>query len=312
MLRKILSEFADRRAHRRFGGRADEFCSLVCTSVPDALGHRDIRASNVRLRVAEAGSGSPLILVHGMFADYSTWDQVVEQLSDDFRIAAPDLPGFGASEKPPSSRFEYGINGFANAIADLYAGLGLGRAALVGHGLGGAAAIAVAARYPELVSRLVLVDSVCYDVQPDVLRRVALAPLVGGFVFKQLWGRATFRSYFKGRALGKGTHSPERIDRYYEAFNSPAARGSALATLRNTKDTRSVVADTSRIQAPTLVIWGRHDRIYPAGFGQRLAREIRGAGFELIDSGHSPQEEQPRQFSQVLRRFLLNERPSGA
>jgi pimeloyl-ACP methyl ester carboxylesterase len=58
------------------------------------------------------------------------------------------------------------------------------------------------------------------------------------------------------------------------------------------------------------VIWGRHDRVWPASFGQRLAREIRDSGFELLDSGHSPQEEQPREIVRIARRFLTDDRRS--
>jgi pimeloyl-ACP methyl ester carboxylesterase len=96
----------------------------------------------------------------------------------------------------------------------------------------------------------------------------------------------------------------QRIDAYYQTFNSPAARGSALATLRNTVDTRSIVAQTSRIQTPSLVLWGRSDRLYPVSFGQRLSREIRDARFELIDTGHAPQEERPEELAAHISRFL--------
>jgi pimeloyl-ACP methyl ester carboxylesterase len=64
------------------------------------------------------------------------------------------------------------------------------------------------------------------------------------------------------------------------------------------------VADTARIVAPTLVVWGRGDKQYPAGLGQRLAREIRGAGFKLMDTGHAPQEEQPEELAQIIEEFL--------
>src|SRR6188768_4107635 len=121
--------------------------------------HRDVTASGVRLRVAEAGSGAPVILIHGLFVDHTSWDLVMPELAETFRVIAPDLPGFGASEKPPPSRFPYGIEAFAEAIADLYAGLELGPAAVVGHALGGAVALTLAARHPELVSKLVLIDT---------------------------------------------------------------------------------------------------------------------------------------------------------
>src|SRR5262245_33911709 len=222
--------------------------------------HRDVKVQGVRLRVAEAGEGPVVVLLHGLFMDHRTWDAVAGDLSREFRVVAPDLPGFGTSEKPPANRFPYDVDSFAEVIADLYAGLELGRAAVVGHALGGAVAIALAARHPELVSRLVLVDSICFEAPLDLRRRIALLPVVGGFVLKQFWSRGTFRGLFSDTISGSGTSLVEKVDRYYDTFNGPASRGSALATLRATHDTRAVVAQTARITAPTLVVWGRSDR----------------------------------------------------
>jgi pimeloyl-ACP methyl ester carboxylesterase len=272
---------------------------------------RDVTASGVRLRVAEDGNGPAVVLLHDLLFDHTSWDGVIEALRERFRVIAPDLPGFGHSEKPPPSRFPYGIDAFAEAVTDLYGGLELGRAAIVGHGLGGAIALTLAARHPELVARLVLIDALCYGVEFDLYQRVALVPLVGGFVFKQLWGLSSFRAHFRETLLLPRARIPnERIDHYYRMFNTPAARGSALATLRATVDTRAVVAQTARIQTPTLVVWGRADRVVPAGYGQRLAREIRGAGFEIVDAGHAPHEERPTELAAIMARFLRAERPS--
>lgn len=264
----------------------------------------DIKANGVRLRVAEKGAGPTLILLHGLFMDHSTWDVAGDALAREYRVVAPDLPGFGHSEKPPESRFPYGVEAFADAVVDLYAGLDLGRAILVGHALGGAVAITLAARHPELISRLILVDARCYATRADLASRVAFAPIIGGFVFKQLWGKSAFRTYFKESYLSRGARIPNaRIDHYYDAFNTPAARASALATLRATRDTRSVVAHLARITTPTLVLWGREDNLYPAALGQRLSREIQNAGFQLLEAGHAPQEEQPDEVARAIQRF---------
>lgn len=281
--------------------------------MPADRAHRDVKVQGVRLRVAEAGEGPVVVLLHGLFTDHRTWDSVIDELSGEFRVVAPDLPGFGTSEKPPANKFPYDVDSFSEVIADLYAGLELGRAAIVGHALGGAVAIALAARHPELVSRLVLVDSLCFEAPLDIRRRIALLPVVGGFVLKQLWSRATFRGVFKdtGRS-GTGEALVKKVDRYYETFDDPASRGSALAALRATHDTRGVVAQMARVTAPTLVVWGRNDRSVPPRLGRRLAHQIHGAGFELMDAGHSPQEECPEQFSATLLRFLRDERASGS
>lgn len=277
-----------------------------------AATHRDVKANGVRLRVALSGAGSPVVMLHGLFMDHRTWEGASRSLASEFRVVAPDFPGFGDSEKPSASRFSYDVSAFAEVVADLYAGLDLGRAAVVGHDLGGAVAITLAARHPELVSRLVLVDCLCFDAPLDVRRRVALLPVVGGFVLKQLWGRSTFRAVLRDHpAPGREGLPVEKIDRYYDSFNAPSSRGSALATLRATIDTRSVAALTARIAVPTLVVWGRNDRTFPAGMGQRLSRQIRGAGFELMDAGHAPHEERPDDFSAIVTRFLRAERPAG-
>lgn len=272
--------------------------------------HRDVKANGVRLRVAEKGTGPSLVLLHGLFMDHTTWDPVSDTLAREYRVVAPDLPGFGQSEKPPESRFPYGIDAFADAVVDLYAGLELGRAILVGHALGGAIAITLAARHPELISRLILIDAQCYATKLDLGSRVALAPLIGGFAFKQLWGKSAFRAYFKESYLSRDARIPsERVDHYYDTFNTPAARASALATLRATRDTRSVVAHVARVTTPTLVIWGREDSLYPAALGHRLSREIHDSGFQLLKAGHAPQEEEPRAVAEAIERFCQAPRP---
>jgi pimeloyl-ACP methyl ester carboxylesterase len=276
--------------------------------VAEAL-QRDIKASGARLRVTEMGEGPALVLLHSLLFNRATWGAVLPQLAQHFRVIAPDLPGFGESEKPGTARFAYTLSAFSHALADLYAGLRFGPAAVVGHGLGGAIAIALAARHPELVSRLVLVDAQCYRAKPDPLRRLASLPLLGSLAVKQLWGRSAFHRYFEERIVSEpGLIPSAQIDGYYELFNPPAARASVLATLRATADTRSVVADTARISAPTLVIWGRNDRLYPPAFAARLAREVRGAGLELMSTGHAPHEEQPKAFVEIVTRFCKAQR----
>lgn len=272
--------------------------------------YRDVTAGGARLRVADTGSGAPVVLLHGLFMDHLTWSRVTPELEEDFRVITPDLPGFGESEKPPPSRFSYGFDAFADCVAGLYSGLGVGRAALVGHDLGGSIAIALAARHPELVSRLVVINPNCFVTSADYGRRLAAWPLLGGLMFKQFLGRTSFRSYFRERLTAGAPIDSERLDHYYDCFNTPAARGSALATLRATEDTRPIIADTARVAVPTLVIWGRHDKLCPSGFGQKLSRSINGAGFELMNTGHSPQEERPAEVGRVLSRFLKAERAS--
>jgi pimeloyl-ACP methyl ester carboxylesterase len=263
------------------------------------------------MRVVEAGEGrgTPLVLVHGFLTSHLVFDEVIDDLAQRFHVIAPDLPGFGQSEKPSPGRYAYGVDSFAEAIADLIAAYGVGRAHIVGHDLGGAIGITMAAHYAELVTRLVVVGSLCYPHPPNRKLRRPLWPMLGGFMFKQLFGRRSFRSYFKDEVFVRGYKTPfERIERFYEDFNTPSARESAYAVLRSMLDTRPVVARVARVRHPTLVTWGRDDRIFPAAHALKMSREIPDARLELFDAGHSPQEERPTEFVNVVEEFLEGRR----
>ncbi|HEY5956939.1 MAG TPA: alpha/beta hydrolase [Polyangiaceae bacterium] len=269
--------------------------------------HRDVLGSGVRLRIYEQGpAGENVVLcLHSLFVDARAFAGIAEQLSDEYRVVCPDLPGHGDSEKPPPSRFDYSVEAFADALVQLYGGLSIRRAVIIGHGLGGSIAIDLAARHPELVTRLILIDAIC---RPNPLfwgHRMLILPVVGGIFYKQLLGRTAFRALCRDRLFGYDDPiQNSRIDAYYDSINSPAGRGSILATLRATADARPVLAQTVRLNVPTLVVWGRHDRLQPARVGQRLSREIRNAGFILLDAGHSPHEQCPDMLVPIIRRFL--------
>jgi pimeloyl-ACP methyl ester carboxylesterase len=267
---------------------------------------RDVAARGARIRFVEAGSGAPLILVHDYLASRVAWEDVLPRLAENFHVIAPDLPGFGESEKPPPSRYRYGFEGFSESLVDLVAALGLGRVSLCGHAMGGAVTLTLAASYAHVVQKLVLVNPLVYPPKrPDALSRIAAVPVLGPLVFKQLYGRALFRSRFLGDARSPANgHASRRVDRLFELFDAPAAREAAYATMRAMLDTRPLTASVPRVTAPTLIAWGRANRASPIEHGRRLARELRGARFEVFDCGSSPPEECPDAFASAVTAFL--------
>jgi len=274
-----------------------------------AVLYRDVTASGVRVRVAESGSGPTLLLLHGLFLDNSTWNGVRATLAERHRVVTPDLPGFGASEKPHPSRFAYTVESYSEVIADLYAGLELGRATLVGHCWGGAVAITLAARHPELVSELVLVDALMEPPRLGAYGWPALVPIVGALVLRQLWNKSVFGAFFREQLLARpNSVSDATISAYYEAFNEPAARTSVHETLRRGLDVRPLAARAGSLRLPTLVAWGSADRVVPADVGRRLARAIKDSRLEMLDAGHAPQEELPTELADVMSRFLTERR----
>jgi hypothetical protein len=78
---------------------------------------RDVTASGVRVRLTDSGEGPPVVLLHGLFLDHTTWDALSATLAESRRVIAPDLPGFGASEKPSSNRFSYHVDAFTETVS---------------------------------------------------------------------------------------------------------------------------------------------------------------------------------------------------
>ncbi len=270
---------------------------------------RDVAARGIRTRIAEIGSGPPLLLLHGLLASSNAFDSVLAPLAQSFHVIAVDLPGFGDSEKPPPTRFSYSVESCAEVVADVIAALDLGRCHLAGHALGGAVALTLAAQHAEFVDHLVLVAPWVHPQHLPRTMRVLQLPVLGTFVLKQLFTRTMFRAFFDHHVYAPGHGVPAaRINRYYDAFNSPSARESTRAYLGNLTDTRPIVARLTRIKAPSLIVWGRADSLLNPQAAPKIVRQLPHAQLEYVDSGHSPHEEDPDTFVQVVERFLLDER----
>lgn len=266
---------------------------------------RDVGARGARIRFYETGGGPPLLAIHGYLWSGTVWEDASPFLARDLRVIVPDLPGFGESEKPSPSRYPYGYEAFTESLVDLVAALGVGRVSVCGHSMGGAIALMLAAHHPDLVEKLVVVDPIVYPSRRGTATSVATLPVLGPILFKQMYGRAMFRRFFRENVYAKAESVPERrLERMFETFNAPAAREAAYATMLATLDRRALVASIPRVTAPTLVVWGRNDRSVPVEHGRRLARELRRARFEVFDCGHSPPEEVPQAFAEIAGAFL--------
>jgi pimeloyl-ACP methyl ester carboxylesterase len=279
--------------------------------MPARAESRDVTVRGVRVRALEAGprDAPALVLVHGFIVNHTEFDDVLEGLAESYHVIAPDLPGFGESEKPSPTRYAYGVDAFAEATADIVAAFGVGRAHVIGHSMGGAVALTLAAQHPEIVQRLVVADPLVYPFEMSLKARLPSYPVIGPLIFKQLYGRSMFRAYFRDDVYSdRDAMNLARVDEHYERFNSPAARESAYATLLSMLDTRPIVARLGRVRAPTLVVWGRDDRIFPSSHAARLAKELCDARLEILDTGHAPQEEAPDKFISVVTEFLAGRR----
>lgn len=264
----------------------------------------EIDVNGVKCRYLDAGSGPPVILLHGFTTRHETWRDTVPALSRRFRVVAVDLPGFGESDKPAD--FDYDLPGYAKWLGAFMDAIGAPRAALIGNSMGGGIAYTLATSLPERVSHLVLVDAVGYQPRAErffVFRLMAVRGV--GELLLALMTRFSVRTILSMFAYhDRRFVTREVVDRYLAPLRTPGGRAAALRTIRRV-DFDSAPGPVA-CTVPTLIVWGARDRIVPAAHGQRYARDIPGARLHVFENcGHFPQEERAEAFNNRVESFLV-------
>lgn len=258
------------------------------------------------------GRGRPLVLVHGYLMSHFAWRGIIPELAKDHDVIAIDLPGFGESDRPSPTDFRYDAAGYLETVVGVLDALGLERASIIGHSMGGGIALYTAARQPSRIDKLVVIDSLSYPYPVPVEGRVILAPYVGSFVFKTLYTRSIIRRYFVGQIYGdKSLVTDELVDYVWERLNRPGGFDAAHACLKFVSDPSAVARSLRAIRAPTLIIWGERDRLFSPDNARRLQSDIPGAQVEIIaGSAHVPMDERPAELMQKLGPFLAGVEPA--
>ena len=259
----------------------------------------------------KVGRGPVLVLIHGILGSRRDWEQLVSLLERDFTVVAPDLLGHGDSAKP---RGEYTLGGHAGRLRDLLDLLGVRRATLVGHSLGGGVALQFAWLFPERCERLVLVSS--GGLGRDI-SRILRAPTLPGaeWVLPLISAPWLLRHGERlAGALGRlGLRSRpdlQELWRGYVALGDAGVRRAFLATIRTVVDPGGqTVSALERLPAltgiPTLLVWGARDRLIPVEHAIAAHRAIPGSRLEVFENaGHSPQLSDPTRFAALLREFV--------
>lgn len=271
---------------------------------------RFVEVDGVRVHYQEAGAADapPVLLIHGFCASNFVWNETLVPLSEaGFRVIAPDLIGFGFSEKPEGGEYTFEMQ--ARMICGLMDALGIERAALVGSSYGGAVAAFCALDHAERVERLVLVAAVSND---DVPRRawlrLAASPVVGEVLSpvlldaRRLVKRHLRRTY---AAQNNFLLDEERITAHQRPLLAANTHRAILCTLRRWSAER-IELEAARITQPTLLVWGAQDREVPLKSGERLHELIKGSRlFVFPHCGHLPQEERPQEFAALVAEFCL-------
>ncbi len=266
------------------------------------------RQSAGRLYLCDRGpeGGPPLLLIHGLLVHHYEFARLLPELSRGRRLLVPDLFGSGDSDAPtPGLAWGYDFDWHAKTLITLLDQVGVDRLDVVGHSTGGTIAACLAAELGERVRRLVLVDTVAYDMSLPLEGWVALFPRVGPALFKNVFRRAELRRYFT-----KVFSNPERLDEvaidlYWDRLARPGHREAAHAMLEKLVDLGGLSGRFASIVAKTRIIWGSDDRIVPLSDGERLAALIPDAHLEVINGcGHAPNEERPEELGALINSFL--------
>ena len=281
---------------------------------------RTVTVDGVNLHYLCGGSGSPLVLVHGLGSSAAVeFYYNLEPLVAHHRVVAIDLPGFGQSDKP---LLEYTIDLFVKAVSDLMASEGLPRAAVMGVSLGGRVALGLALTSPEQVERLILVDALGVGPPRRVLAyRILLTKGLGELTLSgtaralRRMNPATIRRFW-GWYLNRpgrvdSIWSNQRIADHGALLSRPEYRAAYLAALRSIAGMRSlrngvvVEARLPELRMPTLLVWGRHDHIFPASHAEAALKRLPNGRVEIFEeSRHTPQMEEPERFNQLVLDFL--------
>ena len=264
------------------------------------------------------GSGPPVLLIHGIGDSSETWAPVIPGLARHYRVIVPDLLGHGHSDKP---RTDYSVGNYANGMRDLLSVLGVDRATLIGHSLGGGVAMQFAYQYPERTDRIVLVANGGVGRQVTPILRAASLPgadlLLAGLTLPGVrfqLGLAVKLLQVCGTRLG--LDAPDLL-RVVDALPDATARAAFIRTLRAVVDWRGQVGtmlDRCYLTEgmPTMLVWGDRDPILPALHAGMAHIAMPGSRLELFpNTGHFPFHTDPQRFVTVVRDFIDTTEPAS-
>ena len=264
-----------------------------------AVQRRDVVVDGLRLRVADAGTGPALLLVHGLTASHAVWEPTLAEFAHGWRVIAPDLPGHGESDKPDAP---YTIDFFAGVMRSLMRELGVHEAVVAGSSLGGQVALELAAWYPTFTRALVLVaPAVGYSAAMRPVGQ-ALQVVARPGVLRASLAQLFQQNFHDRRRIGHVTRR-RILEERLTADDFPAFARAVARSLGGVLTAEPQPFE--RVTQPVLLVWGRQDRLVPLRRSDRLLRRLPQARLHVLERcGHLPMLEQPTAFNRTLAGFL--------
>ena len=246
----------------------------------------------------------PIVLLHGTSSSLHTWDGWAQVLKEKHRVIRVDLPGFGLTGPTPDGNYQ--MPAYSHFVAALMDTLQVKRAVLAGNSLGGYVAWKTAVDYPDRVSKLILVDSAGYATTAASVPigfKLAQIPMLSGLMANIL-PRRVIESSLRNVYGDPSKITTELIDRYYELTLRTGNRKSLAARFSQNK-AGEFEAQIQQIKQPTLVMWGRLDRLILPENAEKFHRDIANSRVVLFDAlGHVGHEEGPAATVAAAQAFL--------
>jgi len=264
-----------------------------------------VDVDGVPMHYIERGTGpNAAVLIHGFLGHTYSFRHLIPELANDHRVVAVDLKGFGYSGRLKKS--DHSLTEQARLVVRLLDALGIDRASIVGHSMGGEVAMRTAATFPDRVERVVLAASVSGDRLPSL----PVTPLIKPFLW--LFGRIFGRRIFRRQFYDQSKATKEALDAYRRPIRIKGTGDAVYQLLRDGQREKRV--DHSRINQPVLIVWASQERILPRWVLARLRKHFPRAEVITIDrAGHLLLEEQPEASNAAIRRFLTGraDAPAG-
>jgi pimeloyl-ACP methyl ester carboxylesterase len=260
----------------------------------------DLPGGDLQVREDGPAGGSAVVLLHGFACSLDWWDDMVPPLARDHRVIRFDLLGHGGSEKPKKG---YGMESQARLVAAALDRLGVRRAVVVGHSMGGSVATALAELRPRLVKSLVIVDSPSRagDGKLPFTARLGFVPVLGQAI-RRVVPDSMVRNGLES-AFADGFKVPDRFVEDFRDMTYTSYDDSHRAS-DDYGEEQGLADRLAEASVPLLVIFGSDDDIVDPGSAQGF-RTVPGARIVTIDgAGHSPHVERPQATARLIGNFL--------
>ena len=254
---------------------------------------------NLKVRYAESGVGADhVLLIHGLGGSAESWKNNIDVLGRHFHVFAPDLIGFGHSDKP---KMRYTVKTFTNFLTDFLDAIGLKKTNVVGSSMGGQVAAEFAIGYPNKVEKLVLISPA--GIPPKSFKGTKeLKSYVRMFDAKDM---EDIRKAVSPVDAVRTSVTEEYVKSVYQYTMMDGAKHAFMSSLKESASAPRLANRLNSIKAKTLVIWGKDDRLIPVKYCEPFITKMENCKLLLIEKcGHRPHAEKPDLFNKVVIDFL--------